>query len=293
MNNQTSKQIAIRVSVVTLIVNFLLAIGKTIAGILGNSSAMISDAVHSVSDVVSTFIVMIGINISAKDEDEEHQYGHERMECVAAIILATILCITGVGIGYSGVTTILSGSSNIEIPTMLPLIFAIISIVVKEGMYWYTIKAAKKINSGALKADAWHHRSDALSSIGSFVGILGARLGFPILDPIASIVICSLIIKAGVDIFKDALDKMVDKSCDEQTISEIKELILAQEGVLGLDEIKSRLFGNKIYIDIEIGADGSLSLEDAHIIAQKVHDEIENNFPNVKHCMVHMNPYIK
>ena len=288
---QKDKKIAMRVSVVSIIVNIGLSVFKLIAGIFAASGAMISDAIHSASDVFSTFIVMIGINISAKKPDKEHQYGHERLECVASIILAVVLAETGLGIGINGLNKIFGGNyDSLEIPGLLALIAAIVSIVVKEWMFWYTRAAAKKINSGALMADAWHHRSDALSSIGAFIGILGARLGFPILDPIASVVICIFIIKAALDIFKDAIDKMIDKSCDKETVEKITAVILEQNGVEGIDDLKTRLFGTKIYVDVDISADGDISLKQAHNIAEEVHTSIEQNFPTVKHCMVHVNP---
>ena len=157
-------------------------------------------------------------------------------------------------------------------------------------MFWYTRGAAKKINSGALMADAWHHRSDAMSSVGAFIGILGARLGFPILDPIASVAICILIVKASVDIFRDAIDKMVDHSCDEATEESMREVIMGVKGVKGIDLLQTRLFGSKMYVDIEISADGTIPLDEAHDIAENVHHTIESKFKNVKHCMVHVNP---
>ena len=178
---ELDEKIAMRVSVVSIVVNLILSFFKLMAGFIGNSGAMVSDAVHSASDVFSTLIVIVGVKISGKKSDTHHPYGHERMECVAAIILAVILFATGIGIGISGVEKIISGSeTGIEIPGVIALVAAVVSIAVKEWMYWYTRAAAKKINSGALMADAWHHRSDSLSSIGAFVGILGARLGFPI-----------------------------------------------------------------------------------------------------------------
>lgn len=287
----SNTKIAMRVSKVSILINVVLSVGKLLAGIIANSGAMISDAVHSASDVFSTFIVMIGVTIADKKSDEEHQYGHDRLECVASIILAVILFATGIGIGISGVQKIFSGNdTNLETPGILALIAAVTSIVVKEWMYWYTRAAAKKINSGALMADAWHHRSDALSSIGAFVGIAGARLGYPVLDPVASVVICLFIGKASFDIFKDAIDKLVDKSCDEKTVEAMKKVIMEQEGVLGIDEIRTRLFGAKIYVDIDIAADGSKSLYETHQIAENVHDVIEKEFDTVKHCMVHVNP---
>ena len=291
-NVSTENALAMKVSGVSIAVNLLLSVFKLIAGILAHSGAMISDAVHSASDVGSTFIVMIGVTLSGKKSDKEHQYGHERMECVSSIILSGLLLVTGLGIGLGGVENIVKSSHGeaIVIPGMLALVAAVVSIVVKEWMFWYTRGAAKKINSGALMADAWHHRSDAMSSVGAFVGIFGARMGFPILDPLASVVICLLIVKASVDIFRDAIDKMVDRSCDEKTEKEMRETILKVDGVKRIDLLQTRLFGSKMYVDIEIAADGAQTLDAAHEIAEKVHHAIEETFTEVKHCMVHVNP---
>ena len=290
MKNEFEK-IAMNVSYVSIAANVVLSVFKLLAGIVAHSGAMISDAVHSASDVFSTIVVIIGIRISSKQSDKEHPYGHERMECVAAIVLATILAVTGLGIGYSAVGKIRSGDyANLEVPGAMALIAALISIAVKEAMYWYTRYNAKKIDSSALMADAWHHRSDALSSVGALAGIAGARLGYPICDAAASLCICFFIAKAAYDIFRDAVDKMVDKACDEATENELKNCALAQEGVLGVDLLRTRVFGNKIYVDIEIRADGDGSLREAHGIAERVHDSIEGNFARVKHIMVHVNP---
>ena len=290
MKNDFEK-IAMNVSYVSIAANVVLSVFKLLAGIVAHSGAMISDAVHSASDVFSTIVVIIGIRISSKQSDKEHPYGHERMECVAAIVLATILAVTGLGIGYSAVGKILSGDyANLEVPGAMALLAALISIAVKEAMYWYTRYNAKKIDSSALMADAWHHRSDALSSVGALAGIAGARLGYPICDAAASLCICFFIAKAAYDIFRDAVDKMVDKACDEATENELKNCALAQEGVLGVDLLRTRVFGNKIYVDIEIRADGDGSLREAHGVAERVHDSIEGNFARVKHIMVHVNP---
>lgn len=287
------EQTAMRVSRNSILVNLLLSLSKFIAGIIGHSSAMISDAVHSASDVFSTVVVMIGVKIANRESDQNHPYGHERLESVASLLLAVFLAVTGLGIGYSGLQTIISGTEGkgIVIPTALPLAAAVVSVVVKEAMYWYTLHAAVKINSGALKADAWHHRSDALSSVGSFIGILGARLGYPIMDPIASIIICVFILKAAFDISRDAVGKMTDEACDDKTVEAIRSVVKRQQGVIRLDDIKTRMFGSKAYVDIEISADGNMNLRDAHRIAEQVHEQVEKNFPSVKHCMVHVNPY--
>ncbi len=282
---------ALRVSRVSIAANLLLTVFKLLAGVIAHSGAMISDAVHSASDVFSTVIVIIGIRISAKASDKDHPYGHERLECVAAIVLATVLAGTGAAIGYTAVHKIAGGSyEQLAVPGLLALIAAVVSIAVKEGMYHYTRHYARKIDSGSLMADAWHHRSDSFSSVGALIGIAGARLGVPILDPAASLVICIFIEKAAYDIFMDAVDKMVDKACDEQVEQALRECALAQDGVQGVDLLHTRVFGNKIYVDIEIRVDGEMKLRDSHGIAERVHNAIEQNFPKVKHIMVHVNP---
>lgn len=285
------EKVAMRVSKVTIVANFVLAAFKLLVGVVAHSGAMISDAVHSASDVFSTIVVIIGIKIAGKESDKEHPYGHERMECVAAVVLATALAMTGLGIGGSAVRAIASGSyDEAAVPGFLALIAAVISIAVKEAMFWYTRSAAAKIDSSALMADAWHHRSDALSSVGALIGIAGARMGYPVLDTVASLVICVFIEKAAYEIFMDAIDKMVDKACDDETQDQIRTCVLAQEGVLGVDLLQTRVFGNKIYVDLEIRADGNKRLRETHDIAERVHDRIEQNFPKIKHIMVHVNP---
>ncbi len=286
-----TQEVVRKVSIVSIIVNLLLSVIKLAVGVMESSGAMISDAVHSSSDVFSTVIVLVGVKLSRKEADKEHPYGHERMECVAALLLAVVLFLTGLGIGMNGMQKILSnGKEELAIPGGLALGAAVLSIFTKEWMYRYTKRHAKKINSGALMADAWHHRSDALSSIGAFVGVLGARLGFPVMDPAASIVICMFIGKASYDIFKDALDKMVDKSCDDKIVEQIRDAVLKQRGVIRVDKLNTREFGNRIYVDVEIAADGKKTLHETHAIAEKVHSQIEEQFPNVKHIMVHVNP---
>jgi len=286
---KSNEQIAIGVARNSIIINILLTIFKLLAGIFANSAAMVSDAVHSIADLFSTVIAIIGIKLAGKQADKEHPYGHERFECVAALVLAAIIITTGLGIGWAGVQRILSGES-IVIPGLMALAAAGISIFVKEGVYWYVRRAALKIDSDILMADAWHSRIDGLSSIGSFIGIFGARMGFPVLDSVAAIVISLFILKTGAEIIFDAIGKMTDKSCDSQTIEEMTALILAQDEVESIDQLRTRLFGNKIYVDVEISADPSVSLQHAHDIAHRVHDAIERQFPKVKHCMVHVNP---
>lgn len=287
---KNNEKIAIRVSVISIILNCLLTLIIFISGVISKSSAMISDSVHSLSDVLSTFVVIIGVKISNKKADSDHPYGHERIECVSAIILSGMLFIIGALIGINGIKNV-TNSSNLVMPGVLALIASIISIISKEAMYQYTIRVSKKINSAALKADAWHHRSDALSSIGSFIGILGSRLGFKIFDPLASVIISLCIIKVSIDIFKDAIDKMVDKSCDKEVIDKVISVIEKNESVKNIDDIKTRQFGNKAYVDVEISVDENLLLKDAHKVAEEIHNSVENEINIVKHCMVHVNPY--
>lgn len=285
------RRVANRVSFITIAENAVLTIFKLLAGIIAHSNAMISDAIHSASDVFSTIVVIIGVRLAAKDSDKEHPYGHERLECVAAIVLAMVLFLTGLEIGAQAVKDIIGGNyGELEVPGVLALIAAVVSIVTKEIMYWYTRYHAQRIDSSALMADAWHHRSDALSSIGALIGIGGAMLGFPVMDSIASLVIFVFIAKAAYDIFRDAMEKMVDHSCDEVTEKEIYDLVLGHREVLGIDLLQTRIFGNKIYVDVEIQVNGQYTLMEAHNIAEEVHKNIEQDFPKVKHVMVHVNP---
>ena len=282
--------IATRVSAVSIAGNAALSILKLLSGILAHSGAMVSDAVHSASDVFSSIIVIIGVKLAAKEADRDHPYGHERFECVAAIVLAVILAITGLLIGYRTMELLLARQTARVIPGAPALVMAAVSIVCKEAMYWYTRHYARRTGSAALLADAWHHRSDALSSVGALIGIGGARLGRPIMEPLASLVICGFILKAAADIFREAVNKMVDRACDAETEAQIAGCVMAQDRVLGVDRLQTREFGSRIYVDVEIQADGSLSLCEAHAIAESVHDEIERRFPQVKHIMVHVNP---
>ena len=287
---QNATRTALRVSYITMGINLLLSVLKLAAGLLAHSGAMVSDAVHSASDVFSTVIVIIGMRAAGKESDREHPYGHERLECVAAIVLAGALLATGLLIGWQGIKNIVNPEQEIAVPGLLALVAAAVSIGVKEGMFHYTRAAAKQVGSEALMADAWHHRSDALSSIGALIGIGGARLGVPVMDPIASLVICLMIVKAAYDIFRDAVDKMVDRSCDEETEKAIRELTLEHEGVMHIDRMMTRQFGNRVYVEMEISVDGEMALRKAHDIAEQVHNEIERAFPQVKHIMIHVNP---
>ncbi len=280
-----------KLSLVGIVGNVFLSAFKFFAGIIGNSSAMVSDAVHSLSDVFATFIAFLGVRFGRREADASHPYGHERIESLAAIVLGLILLVTGIGIGWVGLEKILAGNyESLPIPGGIALIAAIVSIAVKEGMFWYTRHWARVIRSSAFEADAWHHRSDAMSSIGALIGVGGSMLGYPVLDPIASVVICLFILKQGISIIYDALKKMLDTSCGPQFEEDIRELVDGEDQVERIDVLRTRLFGDKVYVDMEIAIDGSMQLTDAHAIAERVHDDIEHAFPEVKHVMIHVNP---
>lgn len=296
MNNQAVTQekensIIRKLSTVGILGNIVLTIFKFFAGIAGKSGAMVSDAVHSLSDVFATFIAYLGVRLSKQPADKEHPYGHERIECVASLVLGMILFMTGVEIGKVALKNILMGNySSLSVPGTIALVAALVSIVTKEAMFWYTRHYAKVLDSPAFMADAWHHRSDAFSSIGSLIGIGGAMLGFPVLDSIASLVICFFILKVSYDILKDAIGKMLDQSCGEEFDNNLKLFIAKQNGVLGVDMLHSRMFGSKVYVDLEIAVDGNKTLNESHEIAEQVHEQVEKNYPQIKHIMIHVNP---
>lgn len=278
-------------SLVSIAGNSVLFAFKLFAGVFGNSGAMISDAIHSLTDVLTTVIALVGVKVSKKGADGDHPYGHERVECVASLLLGAILFATGIGIGRVGILNIVSNSYHtLVLPRGIALAAAIVSILGKEAMYWYTRYYAKLIHSAAFMADAWHHRSDAFSSVGSLIGIAGAMAGFPVMDSVASVAICLFIVKAAVDILKDAIIKMLDTSCGETYEKTLADHVAAQNGVVAVDSIRSRMFGNKVYVDLEISVDGNQSLREAHEIAEHVHKDMEERFSEIKHIMIHVNP---
>ena len=279
----------LKTSVITIIANIFLAVFKIFAGIIGRSSAVLADGFHTLSDVLTTFVAILGLKISSKEADEDHPYGYEKYEPIFGKIISVVLVVTGVLIGYEGIKILISG--DIKTPKNIALLAAFISIIGKEAMYRYTIKIAEKINSFSMRADAWHHRSDALSSIGTFVGVLGARLGFSILDPLAAIVVSILIIKVGVELYLNSISSLVDESADSDIIEKIEKTTHSVEGVKSIKDLKTRSFGSKIYVDISIRVKGKLTVKEGHDIAKRVHDLIEDEIDEVKHIMVHVEPY--
>jgi len=289
MKSEERLSVAYRISKVSIGVNVLLSLLKIVIGFISGSGALVADGFHSVSDVVTTIMAMVGVYISGQTSDEDHPYGHEKYEPVMGKLMATFLFATGLLIAFNAIKNIQSGI--VHIPESTAIIAAVLSIIIKEAMYHYTMRGAIKIESSVLKADAWHHRTDAISSVGSFIGIWGAMNGWPIMEPIAAIAIGVLIIKVSVDIYMQSIRELIDTAADPDTLEDIREIILETSGVLNIDDLKTRIHVNRLYVDVEIAVDANLTLRDAHHISEDVHDRIEELIPKVKHCMVHVNPF--
>jgi len=291
-DDEVSKRnkVVAQLSIVGVGGNVLLAVFKFIAGVLGNSMALVSDAVHSSSDLLATAVAYVGDRIARREADENHPYGHERFEQLAAAILSLILASVGIGIGYAGVQSLLSGGAGEDVPGVLALVAAGVSIVVKEAMFWYTRHGARKINSDVFMADAWHHRTDALSSVAALIGVGATMLGFPLGDSIASIIICLFILKVAWDVGREAIGKLVDESGGRELDEAIAACAARCDIVDHVDLVVTRRFGSLYYADVEVAMDGSLSLDEAHKHAEEIHERIEREIEQVKHVTVHVNP---
>ncbi len=294
MSIKEEQKIIKKNTIFTMIINGFLAAGKMIAGILGNSSVLISDAINSIGDMVTNVVVYVSAIFSRKEKDSNHPYGHEKIDSIISIFLGVALILTAFTVGKSALVNLYNYFINdidILAPKWYALIVAALTIVIKELLFRKTKKDAEKSKSSALLAQAWDHRADTIGSFGAVIGITGAMLGFGFLDPIASFVIALIILKLAYKIISSGVSQVVDKSADPIVVERIKEVIFAFEDIRSLDDIKTRMFGMKLYVDLEIGLDYTLSLEAAHEIAERLHDKIENTIPEVLHCMIHINPY--
>lgn len=289
--NNEYRHVAMKVTNICILCNVLLCLIKMAGGLIAGSSALISDGINSAFDVVSGIIVIVGTGIAGKNPDKEHPYGHERFESVASVILAVILFVTGVFVGHTAIESLVSGAyKNGEIPGKLSIVAALVSMAIKEIMFWYTKAAADRINSLSLKAAAWDHRADVVSTAGALLGIMLSRYGFLAGDLIASLIVCVFIIRSAYKVFREAIGQMTDRSCDDEFLQSLRNCILSVDGVLGIDLLQVRAFGNKYYVDLEIKENGDMRLSDAHRVAEQVHDAIEKQYPVVKHIMIHVNP---
>lgn len=285
------KKTALIVSVINLALNAALAAFKLSAGFFSGSRALISDGANSAADMIGTLIVLIGVSLSSKKADKNHQFGHERFEPVAALLLCMILFFTAFFSGYSGVISLSDGSyKTLSSINVIAIIAASVSVVVKAAMFVFTYAAAKKTGYTSLKGDAFNFLSDVFLSISTLIAVVLSRFGMPIFDPIACIVIALLILWSCITIFKEAIGKMTDQAADSETVGKITAIILSTKNVICLDSLKTRVFGNRIYVELEICCDAEMTLKESHFVAEEVHDRLEADISEIKHCVVHVNP---
>ena len=283
-------------TVFTMFANGFLAIMKMLAGIFGNSGVLISDAINSIGDIATNVVVYISALFSRKEKDEKHPYGHEKYDSIISIFLGVAIIITAIGVGKAAIEKLYDYFVNgvdIISPKWFALGAAILTIAIKEFLFQKTKREAKQSRSSALMAQAWDHRSDTIASFGAVIGITGAMLGQGYLDPIASIVIALFILRVGYKIVLSGVSQVVDESADPEVVKLIEDIVNKHSEVKSIDMIKTRMFGMKIYVDLEIGLDHTLTLEEAHDIAETIHDEIEGEITEVIHCMIHVNPNYK
>jgi cation diffusion facilitator family transporter len=293
---EKERRIISRTSAATVVLNALLAVMKIVTGILGKSTALISDAINSTSDVLTTVAVWISGRFSRKDKDDDHPYGHEKYESMVSVFLGFALMLTAFEIAKTAGSSLVGywfRGEAIEAPNVIALIAAGMTIVIKALMAHFTKKNAVKASSPALKAMAMDHMSDQIAALGVVIGVGGGMLGIAFLEPIASLFICVLIVKMAFGIIKIGFAQVVDQAADEASREQILKIAEGFEGVVRIDDIKTRMFGMRMFVDMEIAVDHTLQMTAAHDIAQRLHDAIEAAIPDVKHCMIHVNPDIE
>ena len=291
----TREKSIFRVTWIGSIVNFLLLVLKFISGIVGHSSAMVADAVHSLSDFITDIIVIVFVKISGKPEDEDHKYGHGKYETLATALIGIALFAVGIGLLVNGATKVseVINGAVLPAPSMIVLVVAAVSIIAKEILYRYTVHVGQNLNSQAVIANAWHHRSDAFSSIGTLVGIGGAIfLGerWRILDPIAAIVVSAFIIKVAIELIKPCVDELLERSLPTETEKQILGIIASFPEVSSPHHLRTRRIGNHIAIEVHLRMDGQTTLENAHAIATAVEKRLKEEFGADTHIGIHMEP---
>ncbi len=284
-----------KVTMVGGAVNVVLLLFKFVAGIVGHSAAMVADAVHSLSDFVTDVIVLVFVHISGKPKDKSHDYGHGKFETLAMTVIGLALLVVAVGIVYSGMTKIIdwANGTDLEAPGMLALWAALLSIVLKEGVYRYSMVKARELNSQAVEANAWHHRSDALSSLGTAIGIGGAIfLGkrWTVLDPIASVVVGMFIVKVAIDLLRRGIGDLMEQSLPDAVEEEMLQMVGAIPGVVEPHNLRTRRIGNHYAIELHIRMDGDISLRESHDKASEVEDMLRNHYGEDTHVAVHVEP---
>lgn len=294
MTDSREKEIY-KVTLIGSAVNALLIVAKFVAGIAGRSSAMIADAIHSLSDFATDIVVLVFVRLAGRPKDSNHTYGHGKFETLATLIIGVALAAVGIGVLVNGINLVIDSVNGRELPrpTMLALAVAVLSILLKEGIYRYTVSKGKRLESQSVVANAWHHRSDAVSSIGTLIGISGAMfLGdkWRILDPLAAIVVSFFIIKVGWDISRPCIDELLEKSLPKETIGEIARIITSVDGICELHNLRTRRIGNNIAIEAHVRMDGDMSLREAHALASEAEDRLKTRFGPATHVGLHMEP---
>lgn len=294
-NNERTES-AVRITWIGFFVNFILSCGKIAAGYFGRSSAMIADGIHSFSDFVTDLIVIVFVRIAGKGRDEGHQYGHGKFETLATLIISFLLLFVAIGLFYDGITKVIDSINGtvLDKPSYIALAAALVSVITKEWLFRITAKEGKKTNNQAVIANAWHHRSDAFSSIGTFIGIAGAIfLGdkWRVLDPIACIIVSLLIFKVGIDLMKPAFAELLESSLPPETEEEIGRIIMDVQGVKRYHNLKTRKSGNYYIIDVHIKVDPTITIVAAHDIATDVEHSIKERWGSATQIMVHTEPY--
>ena len=284
-----------KITIVGSILNIILLALKFIAGIVGNSAAMIADAVHTLSDFITDIIILVFVRISNKPKDKNHDYGHGKFETLATLMIGLILLFVGLGIAWNGTSIIISVFKGevLESPGMIALVMAVISIISKEALYWYTIINGKKLKSEALVANAWHHRSDGLTSIATTIGIGGAIfLGdkWTILDPLSALFVSIFIIKIAFQLMKPCIDELMEKSLPEKVENEITTIVESFKDVSDLHNLRTRKVGNYCAIEFHIRLESSISLEKAHDIVTKIEKQLKEHYGEKTHVIIHMEP---
>lgn len=284
-----------KVTLVGGVVNVVLLLFKFVAGILGHSAAMVADAIHSLSDFVTDVVVLFFVRVSAKPKDRSHDYGHGKYETLAMTLIGVALFVVAIGIIYSGTTKIISwaNGNTLETPGMLALWAALLSIGLKECVYRYSMTKARELNSQAVEANAWHHRSDALSSVGTALGIGGAIfLGqrWTVLDPISSVVVGAFIVKVSVDLLRDGIGDLMEQSLPDAVEEEILHLVASLPGDIKPHDLCTRRLGNHYAIELHILMDGDVSLLEAHDKASEVEDLLRDHYGEETHVAVHVEP---
>ncbi|MTI65678.1 MAG: cation transporter [Firmicutes bacterium] len=279
---------ATNITLITIIINIFLSIIKIFFGISQNSTALLADGIHTISDVGSSIGIILSFMISKKPEDDKHQYGHEKAESIATLILAIFLTAVGIKIGFGALKIIITNQT--VVPKALTIWITLISIIVKEVQFRLCMYGGKKINSKALIADAWHHRSDVFSSIAALIGIIGSRLGFSFLDPLAGLIVSIIVIKVGIRLFIEGCNDLMDCSLEKEKINKLINNIKSSKKIIHVKQLRTRKHGSKVFVDIKVCVDPNMTVSDSQYIVKEVETIVINNIGNVKEVLVYVNP---